>query len=66
MFALDDETTMVARAVRQWCTAVLAPKVPALEHGTEQPFDLMKNFAKTFALGQNPGDSRPQIVDVVD
>lgn len=50
MFALDDETTMVARAVRQWCTAVLAPKVPALEHGTEQPFELMKQFAKTFAL----------------
>jgi alkylation response protein AidB-like acyl-CoA dehydrogenase len=50
MFALDDETTMVARAVRQWCTAALAPKVPALEHGTEQPFDLMKQFAKVFAL----------------
>jgi alkylation response protein AidB-like acyl-CoA dehydrogenase len=50
MFALDDETTMVARAVRQWCTAVLQPRVPALEHGLEQPFDLMKQFAKVFAL----------------
>lgn len=50
MFALDDETQMVGTAVRQWCTAVLAPRIPALEHGTEQPFDLMKQFSKTFAL----------------
>jgi hypothetical protein len=50
MFALDDETQMVGTAVRQWCTAVLAPRIPALEHGAEQPFDLMKQFSKTFAL----------------
>ena len=39
MFRLDEQTQMVADVVRQWCTTQLAPKIPALEAGTEQPFD---------------------------
>ena len=36
--------------VRQWCQSTLAPKIPALEAGTEQPFELMKKMAKTFGF----------------
>ncbi|HEY1812698.1 MAG TPA: acyl-CoA dehydrogenase family protein [Kofleriaceae bacterium] len=50
MFELDEQTTMVGKMVRQWCQSQLAPKIPALEAGTEQPFDLMKQMAKTFGF----------------
>jgi alkylation response protein AidB-like acyl-CoA dehydrogenase len=50
MFRLDEQTQMVATMVRQWCQSQLAPKIPALEAGTEQPFDLMKKMAKTFGF----------------
>src|SRR5215207_266593 len=50
MFALDEQTQMVAGVVRQWCQASLTPRLPALESGTEMPFDLMKKMAKTFGF----------------
>ena len=50
MFRLDEQTQMVQTMVRQWCQAQLAPKIPALEAGTEQPFALMKQMAKTFGF----------------
>ena len=50
MFALDEQTQMVAGVVRQWCQSNLAPRLPALEAGEEQPFDLMKKMAKTFGF----------------
>src|SRR3954469_5588052 len=50
MFRLDEQTQMVATMVRQWCQSQLAPKIPALEAGTAQPFDLMKKMAKTFGF----------------
>ncbi len=50
MFQLDEQTQMVAGVVRQWCQAALAPRIPALEAGTEMPFDLMKKMAKTFGF----------------
>lgn len=50
MFQLDEQTQMVAGVVRQWCQSTLQPRVPALEAGTEQPFDLMKQMAKTFGF----------------
>ncbi|HWO23990.1 MAG TPA: acyl-CoA dehydrogenase family protein [Kofleriaceae bacterium] len=50
MFALDEQTQMVASVVRQWCQSSLAPKLPALEAGAEMPFELMKKMAKTFGF----------------
>ncbi len=50
MFQLDEQTQMVAGVFRQWCQSTLQPRIPALEAGTEQPFDLMKQMAKTFGF----------------
>lgn len=50
MFALDEQTQMVSRMVRQWCEAQLQPRIAALEAGTEQPFALMKAMAKAFGF----------------
>jgi hypothetical protein len=50
MFALDEQTQMVAGVIRQWCQANLAPRIPALEAGAEMPFDLMKKMAKAFGF----------------
>ena len=50
MFQLDEQTQMVAGVIRQWCQSTLQPKIPALEAGTEMPFDLMKKMAKAFGF----------------
>ena len=50
MFTLDEQTQMIAGVVRQWCQSTLAPRIPALEAGTEMPFELMKKMAKTFGF----------------
>ena len=57
MFDLDEQTRMVATMVRQWCKTQLAPKIPALESGAEQPFDLMKKMAKAFGFDAMLGAS---------
>src|SRR5688572_17327292 len=57
MFRLDEQTQMVATMVRQWCQSQLAPRIPALEHGEEQPFDLMKKMAKAFGFDVMLGGS---------
>ncbi|HUS27214.1 MAG TPA: acyl-CoA dehydrogenase family protein [Kofleriaceae bacterium] len=57
MFRLDEQSQMVATMVRGWCTSQLAPKIPALEHGTEMPFDLMKKMAKAFGFDAMLGAS---------
>ena len=57
MFRLDEQTQMVATMVRQWCQSQLAPKIPAFEHGEEQPFDLMKKMAKSFGFDAMLGGS---------
>ena len=57
MFRLDEQTQMVATMVRQWCQSQLAPRIPALEAGTEMPFDLMKKMAKTFGFDAMLGAS---------
>ena len=57
MFKLDEQTQMVATMVRQWCQSQLAPKIPAFEHGTEQPFELMKKMAKQFGFDAMLGGS---------
>lgn len=50
MFQLDEQSQMVAGVIRQWCQSTLAPRIPALEAGTELPFDLMKQLARTFGF----------------
>ena len=57
MFRLDEQTQMVATMVRQWCQSQLAPKIPALEHGEEMPFELMKKMAKAFGFDAMLGAS---------
>src|SRR5512147_423232 len=51
MFALDEQSRMVEKMVRQWAGARLAPQVPAMESGAASPYPLMKELAKTFGLG---------------
>src|SRR5438270_13291473 len=46
MFRHDEQTQMDAAVTRQWCQSQLQPKIPALEAGTEMPFELMKKMAK--------------------
>ena len=50
MFQLDEQSQMVAGVIRQWCQSTLQPRIPALEAGTEMPFDLMKKMSKTFGF----------------
>ncbi|HVK85141.1 MAG TPA: acyl-CoA dehydrogenase family protein [Kofleriaceae bacterium] len=50
MFQLDEQSQMIAGVIRQWCQANLVPRIPALEAGTEMPFELMKLMAKTFGF----------------
>jgi acyl-CoA dehydrogenase len=50
MFQLDEQTQMIAGVIRQWCQSTLQPRIPALEHGTEMPFELMKKMSKTFGF----------------
>jgi alkylation response protein AidB-like acyl-CoA dehydrogenase len=50
MFALDEQTQMVAGVVRQWCQSNLTPRLPALEAGEEMPFELMRKMAKAFGF----------------
>ena len=57
MFQLDEQTQMIAGVIRQWCQSSLAPKIPALEAGTEMPFDLMKKMSKTFGFDAMLGGS---------
>src|SRR6185295_12838227 len=57
MFQLDEQTQMIAGVIRQWCQSTLQPKIPALEAGTEMPFDLMKKMAKTFGFDAMLGGS---------
>jgi hypothetical protein len=63
MFRLDEQTQMVATMVRQWCQSQLAPKIPALEAGTEMPFDLMKKMAKSFGFDAMLGASVKKRID---
>src|SRR3569832_1001684 len=57
MFELDEQTQMVATMVRQWSQSQLAPKIPVLETGADQPLDLMKKLAKTFGCDAMRGAS---------
>jgi hypothetical protein len=56
-FKLSEQAQMVQTMVRQWCEKTLLPRVPALEAGEEQPWDLMRQFVKTFGLDAMAGAS---------
>jgi acyl-CoA dehydrogenase len=51
-FQLSEQEEMVGKMVRQWCERTLQPEIPALEAGDKAPWDLMRQFAKTFGLDQ--------------
>jgi alkylation response protein AidB-like acyl-CoA dehydrogenase len=63
MFELGEQHKMVGQMVRKWVEAQLVPRVPALEAGQEQPFDLMRQMAKTFALDQMAGAALKKRID---
>jgi len=50
MFQLDEQSQMVGTVIRSWCESTLAPRIPALEAGTEMPFDLMRKMARQFGF----------------
>ena len=49
MFEFSEEHKMIGQMVRRWATEKLAPRVDEFEAGAE-PYDLMRDFAKTFGL----------------
>jgi len=49
MFEFTEEHKMISKTVRRWTGEHLEPKVDAFENG-EEPYDLMKEFAKTFGI----------------
>ncbi|MCG8423346.1 MAG: acyl-CoA/acyl-ACP dehydrogenase [Proteobacteria bacterium] len=51
MFEFTEEHKMVGQMVRRWATEKLEPEVDAIEAG-EPPYDLMRDFAKTFGLAE--------------
>lgn len=50
MFRFNDEHLMVRQMVRKWVDARLRPANEALEANDHLPYDLMRDFAKTFGL----------------
>jgi acyl-CoA dehydrogenase len=50
MFAFTDEHKMVRQMVRKWVEAKLVPANPALDRNELLPYDLMRDFGKTFGL----------------
>jgi acyl-CoA dehydrogenase len=51
-FRLSEQEQMVQQMVRQWCEKTLLPAVPELETGAREPWDLMRQFQRTFGLDQ--------------
>ena len=52
MFDFSDEQKMVGQMIRRWTTDKLAPAVAAMERGELLPYDLMRDFVKTFGIGE--------------
>lgn len=52
MFDFTDEQKMVRKVVRKWVEASLVPAVDGLESGEIQPYDLMRNFIRTFGIDE--------------
>ncbi|MBI4509125.1 MAG: acyl-CoA dehydrogenase family protein [Deltaproteobacteria bacterium] len=52
MFAFSDEQQMVRQMVRRWVEAKLVPANADLERHKVLPYDLMRDFAKSFGLAE--------------
>jgi alkylation response protein AidB-like acyl-CoA dehydrogenase len=50
MLDFTEEQKLAQTAIRTWCSQRLAPNVSALESGSLLPYDLMRDFARTFGL----------------
>jgi alkylation response protein AidB-like acyl-CoA dehydrogenase len=62
MFAFRDEHKMARELVRKWVVAKLVPATPALERNEQLPYDLMRDFMRTFGIGGDapaPKDRAP-------
>src|SRR5258708_37806550 len=51
MLAFSEEHDQIRKNVRAWTTKKLEPAIDALENG-EPPYELMRDFAKTFGLAE--------------
>ncbi len=51
MLAFSEEHEQIRKIVRAWTTKKLEPAIDALENG-EPPYELMRDFAKTFGLAE--------------
>ncbi|MGM0554848.1 MAG: acyl-CoA dehydrogenase family protein [Myxococcota bacterium] len=49
-FELTEQQKMVRQMLRSWCEDKLEPRLDALEEGTELPYPLMRDLAKTFGI----------------
>ena len=52
MFDFTDEQKMMRKAVRRWVKERLEPAVDALESGATPPFELMRDFIRTFGIDE--------------
>src|ERR1700689_1922872 len=50
MLDFTEEHQVAQKAIRAWCTAHLAPKVPQLETGDAPPYPLMRELCATFGI----------------
>jgi alkylation response protein AidB-like acyl-CoA dehydrogenase len=54
MFAFDDEQKMARDMVRRWVVAKLVPANAALERNEILPYDLMRDFLRSFGMTEGP------------
>ena len=52
MFDFTDEHKMVRQMVRKWCDERLGPAVDDLEAERVLPYDLMRDFIRTFGIDE--------------
>ncbi len=52
MLDFPEEERLVRDAVRSWCQQRLEPEVDRLDRGEVLPYPLMRDFAKTFGIGE--------------
>jgi acyl-CoA dehydrogenase len=62
MHAFSQEHQMVRSLIRKWTASKLEPKLDAIEAG-EQPYDLMRDFVKTFGIADMVRGSFAKMVE---
>lgn len=55
MFDFDETQRAIAQALRDYCRHEIEPLVPRLEGGETSPYDVMRDFARAFGLGEMIG-----------